>query len=228
MPPWPAPTSCMRPGWREPAEPVRFDSVSGPLTARHEDGLLVLDFPARPAGPAPAPPGLLASARGGQRGVDGPGQGRPHGGPAPRGGGHRAAPRHRGAGRIRHPRRHRDRSGVPAGRGFRLPLLRPRRGDRRGPGDRLRALHPRPLLGPAAWPPRAHRLPGLGARRDGRGAGGGGPGAAGRPRRHRVLRPAERRRAPPAGRRSAADRVPLHAARVGRGVQEPAGPWRPR
>jgi PhzF family phenazine biosynthesis protein len=48
-------------GLAEPSEPVRFDSVSGPLTARHEDGLLVLDFPARPAGPAPAPPGLLAA-----------------------------------------------------------------------------------------------------------------------------------------------------------------------
>jgi PhzF family phenazine biosynthesis protein len=48
-------------GLAEPAEPVRFDSVSGPLTARREDGLLVLDFPARPAGPAPAPPGLLAA-----------------------------------------------------------------------------------------------------------------------------------------------------------------------
>jgi PhzF family phenazine biosynthesis protein len=48
-------------GLAKPAEPVRFDSVSGPLTARREDGLLVLDFPARPAGPAPAPPGLLAA-----------------------------------------------------------------------------------------------------------------------------------------------------------------------
>jgi PhzF family phenazine biosynthesis protein len=37
------------------------DSVSGPLTARREDGLIVLDFPARPAGPAPAPDGLLAA-----------------------------------------------------------------------------------------------------------------------------------------------------------------------
>jgi len=53
-------------GQAEPAGPVRFDSVSGPLTARREDGLLVLDFPARPAGPAPAPPGLLAAL-----GVDG-------------------------------------------------------------------------------------------------------------------------------------------------------------
>jgi PhzF family phenazine biosynthesis protein len=48
-------------GLAGPAEPVRFDSVSGPLTARREDGLLVLDFPARPAGPAPPPPGLLAA-----------------------------------------------------------------------------------------------------------------------------------------------------------------------
>ena len=48
-------------GLVEPAAPVRFDSVSGPLTARREDGLIVLDFPARPAGPAPAPDGLLAA-----------------------------------------------------------------------------------------------------------------------------------------------------------------------
>jgi len=48
-------------GLAEPSGRVRFDSVSGPLTARREDGLLVLDFPARPAGPAPAPPGLLAA-----------------------------------------------------------------------------------------------------------------------------------------------------------------------
>jgi PhzF family phenazine biosynthesis protein len=48
-------------GLVEPAAPVRFDSVSGPLTGRREDGLLVLDFPARPAGPVPAPPGLLAA-----------------------------------------------------------------------------------------------------------------------------------------------------------------------
>src|SRR5436309_940090 len=47
-------------GLAEPADRVNFDSVSGPLTARREDGLLVLDFPARPAGPATPPPGLLA------------------------------------------------------------------------------------------------------------------------------------------------------------------------
>jgi PhzF family phenazine biosynthesis protein len=48
-------------GLAEPAERIRFDSASGPLTGRREDGLLVLDFPARPARPAPAPPGLLAA-----------------------------------------------------------------------------------------------------------------------------------------------------------------------
>ena len=48
-------------GMADPAGRVEFESVSGPLTARHEDGLIVLDFPARPAGPAPAPPGLLAA-----------------------------------------------------------------------------------------------------------------------------------------------------------------------
>jgi predicted PhzF superfamily epimerase YddE/YHI9 len=48
-------------GQAEPADRVTFDSVSGPLTGRREGGLLVLDFPARPAGPVPAPPGLLAA-----------------------------------------------------------------------------------------------------------------------------------------------------------------------
>ncbi len=42
-------------------EPVRFASVSGQLTARREDGLLVLDFPARPATAAALPPGLLTA-----------------------------------------------------------------------------------------------------------------------------------------------------------------------
>ena len=48
-------------GLAEPAAPVRFESVSGPLSARRDDGLLVLDFPARPAAPAPPPAGLLAA-----------------------------------------------------------------------------------------------------------------------------------------------------------------------
>jgi len=45
------------------ADRVKFESVSGPLTARREDGLLVLDFPARPAAPAPPAAGLLAALR---------------------------------------------------------------------------------------------------------------------------------------------------------------------
>jgi PhzF family phenazine biosynthesis protein len=48
-------------GLAGPAEPVRFESVSGPLTARRADGLLELDFPARPAEPAEVPPGVLAA-----------------------------------------------------------------------------------------------------------------------------------------------------------------------
>ena len=48
-------------GLAEPEQHVRFDSASGPLTARREDDLIVLDFPARPAAPAPPPPGLLAA-----------------------------------------------------------------------------------------------------------------------------------------------------------------------
>jgi PhzF family phenazine biosynthesis protein len=54
-------------GLAAPSEPVCFESVSGPLTARREDGLVVLDFPARPAAPAPPPAGLLAAL-----GVDSP------------------------------------------------------------------------------------------------------------------------------------------------------------
>jgi len=48
-------------GLSAPADRVTFESVSGPLAARREDGLLVLDFPARPAAPAPPAPGLLAA-----------------------------------------------------------------------------------------------------------------------------------------------------------------------
>jgi len=48
-------------GLAAPADRVNFESVSGPLTARREDGLLVLDFPARPAAPAAPPAGLLAA-----------------------------------------------------------------------------------------------------------------------------------------------------------------------
>jgi len=48
-------------GLSAPADRVNFETVSGPLAARREDGLLVLDFPARPAAPAPPAPGLLAA-----------------------------------------------------------------------------------------------------------------------------------------------------------------------
>ncbi|HYB86952.1 MAG TPA: PhzF family phenazine biosynthesis isomerase [Streptosporangiaceae bacterium] len=48
-------------GLAGPAAPVRFESVSGPLTARRDQDLLVLDFPARPAAEAPPPAGLLAA-----------------------------------------------------------------------------------------------------------------------------------------------------------------------
>ncbi|HEY4852939.1 MAG TPA: PhzF family phenazine biosynthesis protein [Streptosporangiaceae bacterium] len=40
---------------------IRFDSASGPLVARRDGDLITLDFPARPAVPAPAPGGLLAA-----------------------------------------------------------------------------------------------------------------------------------------------------------------------
>jgi PhzF family phenazine biosynthesis protein len=46
-------------GLAAPAEPVRFETASGLLTADRDDGLLVLDFPARPAEPAPPAAGLL-------------------------------------------------------------------------------------------------------------------------------------------------------------------------
>jgi predicted PhzF superfamily epimerase YddE/YHI9 len=51
-------------GLAAPAEPVRFETASGLLTADRDDGLLVLDFPARPAVPAPPAPGLLAALGG--------------------------------------------------------------------------------------------------------------------------------------------------------------------
>jgi PhzF family phenazine biosynthesis protein len=40
-------------------EAIRFESASGPLTARRDNGMIALDFPARPAAPVPPPPGLL-------------------------------------------------------------------------------------------------------------------------------------------------------------------------
>jgi PhzF family phenazine biosynthesis protein len=42
-------------------ETIRFESASGLLTARGDGDLITLEFPARPARPAPAPPDLLSA-----------------------------------------------------------------------------------------------------------------------------------------------------------------------
>lgn len=42
-----------------PSETLRFHTLSGPLSARRTESWIELDFPAGPASPAPAPPGLL-------------------------------------------------------------------------------------------------------------------------------------------------------------------------
>jgi hypothetical protein len=73
---------------------------------------------------------------------------------------------------------------------LRVPLLRPGRRDRPGPGDRGDPLHPGAVLGRAPGPGRAHRPPGIGPRRPGPGPPGGRPGPARRPGRHRAPRPA--------------------------------------
>jgi PhzF family phenazine biosynthesis protein len=53
-------------------EPVRFDSASGPLTARRDgDGAIWLDFPATPAAPAAPPAGLLDALGAGAAGFVG-------------------------------------------------------------------------------------------------------------------------------------------------------------
>ena len=44
---------------RAPRGPIRFTTRSGTLTVDTEDDLLLMDFPARPAAPCPAPPELL-------------------------------------------------------------------------------------------------------------------------------------------------------------------------
>lgn len=44
---------------RAPKELIRFTTRSGPLTVIRRDDLLLLDFPARPALPCPAPAGLV-------------------------------------------------------------------------------------------------------------------------------------------------------------------------
>jgi PhzF family phenazine biosynthesis protein len=46
-------------GLAAPAQPLRFHTRSGELTARQDGGSIVLDFPAEPAVDVAAPPGLL-------------------------------------------------------------------------------------------------------------------------------------------------------------------------
>jgi PhzF family phenazine biosynthesis protein len=46
-------------GYADPRERLVFHTKSGELTARSVDGAIELDFPAEPADPMPAPPGLL-------------------------------------------------------------------------------------------------------------------------------------------------------------------------
>ena len=43
------------------AETVRFETLSGDLTVRRQDGRLVMDFPSRPPQPCPADPALTAA-----------------------------------------------------------------------------------------------------------------------------------------------------------------------
>lgn len=45
----------------KPRATARFHTLSGLLTARQRDGWIELDFPAKPAAPAPAPTGLAAA-----------------------------------------------------------------------------------------------------------------------------------------------------------------------
>ncbi len=51
-------------GLAGPDEAIAFQTASGTLTARRDGGLIALDFPARPAAPAPPPPDLLAALGG--------------------------------------------------------------------------------------------------------------------------------------------------------------------
>lgn len=53
-------------GLAGPEEQITFHSASGPLTARPGAGLISLDFPARPAAPAPPPAGLLTALGAGE------------------------------------------------------------------------------------------------------------------------------------------------------------------
>ena len=134
-------------------EPIRFASASGPLAARPGlKGTIWLDFPATPAEPVGPPSGLVeALGAGAPRWV---GRGRfdylveLEDEAAVRD----LAPDLRRLGRLTPGSvggdrdRGRDRPGRLR---LRVPLLRPRGRDRRGPGHRVGPLHPRPVLGRA-------------------------------------------------------------------------------
>src|SRR5580704_9877068 len=112
-------------------EPITFQSASGPLAARQDDGSIVLDFPATPASPH------AGRARRHGAGLDRPGAGGFHDRGGDRGRVDRPAAGPGPAGERHDPRRDRDRPGRPGGRGLRVPLLRARCRDTGGSGHRL-------------------------------------------------------------------------------------------
>ena len=141
------------------AGPVAFDSASGPLTVREDDGRLLMDFPANPATEALMPEGLLEALLGSAA--------RPlrHAHQPVFAASNKVAlvvlpsedavlsvpPRLRGAGAGRDARRTdggrgHGAGGRPAG-GLRVALLRPLAGSGRGPGYRRRPYDPGPLVG---------------------------------------------------------------------------------
>ena len=135
---------------------------AGRLSVAKRGDLLAMDFPARPARPCAAPAGLAEAlgkapaavlaardilavyARAEDVEALAPGYERPGARRLLRGDRHRAGQRRRR---------------------FRLALLRAAPGDRRGPRDRLGALHAGALLGRAAGQAGAQRAPGIAPRR---------------------------------------------------------------
>ena len=147
----------LRPG----SESVSFETLSGRLTVARDGEALVMDFPAQPAQPQPAPAALAQAL-----------------GAAPaevlagadwiavferRGAGRRPQPRPDAADHPRPPRRCRDRTGRCGRCRLRAALLRSQERRARGPGDGQRADGARALLGGAARQETARRAPALGA-----------------------------------------------------------------
>ena len=151
-------------GGRAPRAELAFATPAGELRARPAGEAVELDLPALPLVDEPVPDGLVEAL-----GVDALTVARgaldalvevatPEQVAAARpdlGGARRAAPARRAADGARRPGRRR----------LHVALLLPRGRHRRGPGDGLRALPARPLVGGAAGPRRAARPPGVGARR---------------------------------------------------------------